>query len=572
MKRIMMLLTILVCSFVVAACSTTNDNPPTITILSSFDTEYLEGSEEPNWLQAVTVNCEVDGDINITENNVDTSAVDMNTVGTFDVIYEVKNSKGLTATKTLTITILEVPSTPIKVPSTPIITINPDFEIDYLIGSTEPNWLEAVTVYDEVDGEITLINEHIDTIYVDMDTIGTFSVIFKVVNSLGISATETLTITIFGPQGVFDDRILVGNTVSTTGSLAPVGVPFKAGMEAYFKMVNANGGVAGRRIDYIQYDDQFDPAMGLTYTQKLVEDDQVFALVGHFGTPTVGATHEYLNKYGIPRIYYASGISQLFDPNASGGARASFPVQPIYDGEGEYMVARAVKDLGASSIGVIYSNTDDGRGLLNGITLKANELNIPLKIIQVPQATIDMEMAAQVLVGENVDVILVAANQAHAKTAINALYDVDNTIPVITSYLNADFIWLSGVSWAIESFDIYASSWIDMLTQEEDFVLFFENIPQEYAANPFAFAGWLAAATFVEGLNRVGDGLLTWESYIEAMEETPLALPFSVIVDYRDGRRVGTQAMALLKATLVNGEYIWETVKPIESIEDILSK
>ena len=79
-------------------------------------------------------------------------------------------------------------------------------------------------------------------------------------------------------QGVTDTVVTVGNSAATSGALAPVGVPFNQGIQSYFDMVNANGGVAGRTINFITYDDQFTAATGLTYAEKLVEDD-IFILL-----------------------------------------------------------------------------------------------------------------------------------------------------------------------------------------------------------------------------------------------------------------------------------------------------
>lgn len=97
-------------------------------------------------------------------------------------------------------------------------------------------------------------------------------------------------------QGVSDDTILVGNTAATTGAYATVGVPFNAGMEAAFKAYNDAGGFQGKSIVLKHYDDGFDGAQGMTYTKQLVETDKVFAIVGHFGTNTVGATLDYLKE------------------------------------------------------------------------------------------------------------------------------------------------------------------------------------------------------------------------------------------------------------------------------------
>ncbi len=375
-------------------------------------------------------------------------------------------------------------------------------------------------------------------------------------------------------QGVTDDKVIVGNTAATSGGLAFVGGPFRDAMRAYFTMVNEAGGVAGRQIEYIQYDDEFNAAQGLSLTQRLVEDDEVFALVGHFGTPTVGATQEYLDGVGIPRVYYATGISALFQPNAVDGQRGSFPVQPIFDAEGEVMVARAIGEFNALRIGVIYTNDDAGRGLLNGIRIRATESSRVLVEAQVAPDASDMSTAALQMISGGVDVVILAANQIPASVAARALALQGNTKPVITSYVNADASWLGLVSEVLSSFDIYASAWIDVAGSPEDlqeYITEVSKIDPALAGNAFAFAGWIAAATFVEGLRRVGDDPLTWENYINAMESAPVELPFGVVVDYANSRRVGTQAMAFLKATLVAGVPAWSSVQPIQTIDDILN-
>jgi len=376
-------------------------------------------------------------------------------------------------------------------------------------------------------------------------------------------------------QGVYDDRVVVGNTAATSGGFASVGVPFNAAMQAYFDMVNADGGIGGRQIEFIHYDDEFDGAQGLTNTQRLVEDDQVFALVGHFGTPTVGATYEYLNELGVPRVYYATGISQLFNPAADGGERFSFPVQPIFDAEGEVMVARAVAEYDAEKIGVIYTNADDGRGMLNGIELRAQALGIELVTQQVAPDANDMSSAATALVSADVDAIIVAANQVPAEVAIKALYSASSEAPIFTSYVNAAESFIANLADEITSgqFPIYSNAWVNIFNADGSFnagyLLFAEQNP-DYAANSFAMAGWIAAHFFVEGLRRVGDDELTWDTYLEAMESAPVENPMGGIVDFADGRRAGTQSMALLQATVDGETYVWANHRAMEDIQAIL--
>lgn len=385
-------------------------------------------------------------------------------------------------------------------------------------------------------------------------------------------------------QGVTDTTVKVGNSAATSGGLAFVGLPFVAGIEAYFDMVNEDGGVNGREIEFVHYDDEFNGATGLTYAERLVEDDEIFAFVGHFGTPIIGATETYLTEVGIPRVYYATGVGTLYNAAATGNEKASFPVQPLYPAEGQVMVARAVGDFNASKIGVIYSNDDSGTSMLQGIEIEAATQGVTLVKQEVEYAATDLSAAALAIVTADVDFIIVAANQASAATAIKALEVAGSDVDCITSYVNASPSFAALIKDTLDSFDVYAGAWVeffeaDGVTVTDEYQLYIDTMTafnSDYVASVYAMTGWIAASFFVEGLERVGSDDLTWENYIMAMEESPIKNPFGGFIDYADGARVGTQSMALTKARVIPavGEtaeaYTWDVVERIQSIEDIL--
>ncbi len=385
-------------------------------------------------------------------------------------------------------------------------------------------------------------------------------------------------------QGVTETTVTVGNTAPVSGALAFVGLPFNQGMQAYFDMVNADGGVAGRTIELINRDDGFDAATGLTNTEQLVEDDQVFALVGHFGTPTVGATIDYVREQGIPQVYFATGISALFNEAAEGNDRSSFPVQPVYDAEGQVMVARAVGDFGASKIGVIYTNDDAGNGILNGVEIQAEEEDVTLVKAQVAADATDMSAAALTIIQGDVDFIIIAANQAPASIAIKALNAAGNDVDVIVSYVNAAPTFIALIKDDIANFDVYANAWVNIFAENgvdfsDGYNLFVEEISKVDAAltsNPYAMAGWIAASFFVEGLERVGEDTLNWENFIDAMEDGPIDNPLGGVVSFENGSRVGTQSMSLLLATIIPAEgetpesYVFAPYADMETIDEIL--
>ena len=385
-------------------------------------------------------------------------------------------------------------------------------------------------------------------------------------------------------QGVTDTTVTVGNSAVASGFLAFVGVPFNQGINAYFDMVNDAGGVAGRTIEFIEYDDEFNAASGITYAEKLLNDDEVFAFVGHFGTPTVSATLETLKDAGIPQVYYATGISALFNENATGTDKSSFPVQPIYDAEGQVMVARAIGEFGATKIGVIYTNDDAGMGISMGVRIQARIEGITLVEAQVAGDAVDMTAAAATIMAGDVDIVIVAANQIPAEVAIKALSAAGNTSDVLVSYVNAAPTFIANIAAELVNFDVYANAWLELFEEDgvtfssayDEYILEISKVDPALAGNPYAMAGWIAAAFFVVGLERVGTDVLTWDNYIDAMEESPVLNPFGGTVDYADGRRAGTQSMSLLLATVIPAEgdnpesYVFAPFRPLETINSIL--
>ncbi len=379
-------------------------------------------------------------------------------------------------------------------------------------------------------------------------------------------------------QGVTDTTVLVGNSAATSGGLAFVGLPFVAGIEAYFEMVNNDGGVNGRMIEFVHYDDEFNGATGLTYAEKLVEDDEIFAFVGHFGTPIIGATESYLEEVGIPRVYYATGVGTLFNQEATGNERASFPVQPLYPAEGQVMVARAVGDFNAAKIGVIYSNDDSGTSMLQGIEIEATNLGVELVVQEVEYAASDYSAAAIAIVEADVDFIIIAANQSSAGTAMKALQLAGSDVDCITSYVNASPSFGTLVKDVLPSFDVYAGAWVDFFEADGTtfsaaynlYVAEMTKFNPDYVASVYAMTGWIAASFFVAGLEAVGEDDLTWPNFIDAMESAPIQNPFGGFLDYSNGSRVGTQSMALTKLEGSDEVYAWVVTRPIQPIDEIL--
>ncbi|GAA0083876.1 ABC transporter substrate-binding protein [Clostridium sp. CTA-7] len=376
-------------------------------------------------------------------------------------------------------------------------------------------------------------------------------------------------------QGVTETSIKVGNSIATSGAFAPVGVPFKAGIEAYFKMVNEGGGVKGRKIEYVHQDDEFNPEKGKAILDKLVNDEKVFSIVGHFGTPVVGATLDDLKEIGIPSVYFATGTGILYNENATKGQGDNiFPVQPVYPMEGRIMAAWAKGEFKADKIGVIYTNDDAGKDLVKGVETEAKNMGgIEVISEQVAPGAEDVSSAVTKIKNANVDTVIIAGIQGTFPQIAKELAKQGNTKPAITTYVNVDKTMVEAVKADVAGkFDIYGNAWVDVTTpamaEFQKWVK--ETSTQDFSGNAYAMTGWIAADFFVRGLEKV-EGELTWENYIKAMEKEPIKNPFGGSIDFSGGKRLGTQEMSLAKMDLTSPTG-WAPYVGFKSINDILGK
>ncbi len=375
-------------------------------------------------------------------------------------------------------------------------------------------------------------------------------------------------------QGVTENTVKVGNSIATSGPLAPVGVPFKAGIEAYFKMVNEAGGVNGRIIEYVHQDDEFNPEKGKAALDRMINDEKVFALVGHFGTPIVGATLNDIKEVGIPAVYFATGTGILYNENATGQDRSVYPVQPVYPMEGRIMAAWAKGEFGASKIGVIYTNDDAGKDLLSGIKQEAEKIgNLEVIEQQVAPGAENVSAAVTKLKDENVDFVIIAAIQGTFPQIAKELGKQGMDKPALTTYVNVDQRMTEAVEADVAGkFDIYGNAWVDMTKPEiENYRQWIkETSNEDLSSNAYAMTGWIAAYFFVEGLERV-EGELTWESYMDAIESSPVQNPFGGAIDFSNGKRLGTQQMSLSKMN-PDTDSGWEGYIDFKGINDILGE
>lgn len=157
-------------------------------------------------------------------------------------------------------------------------------------------------------------------------------------------------------DGVTPNEVVIGMSNALTGPASGLGTGIKSGSMAYFDRVNAAGGVNGRKIKLISYDDGYEPEKVAATTQKLIGQDKVFALFGYVGTPTSKAAVPFAVKAGVPYVGPFSGAEFLRNPVT----KVVYNIRASYFDETEGMVEHLTKDLGIKKIGVFIQ--DDAYG------------------------------------------------------------------------------------------------------------------------------------------------------------------------------------------------------------------
>ena len=202
--------------------------------------------------------------------------------------------------------------------------------------------------------------------------------------------------------GVTATEIKIGNTNPYSGPASAYGTIGKA-IGAYFKKVNDEGGINGRKVNYISYDDAYSPPKAVEMVRKLVEQDQVAALFQTLGTPTNSAIHKYVNQQKVPHLFVATGATKWNDPQ-------HFPwtmgFQPNYQTEGRIYAQYILKNLPDAKIGILYQNDDYGKdyrkGLHDGLGEAAKKLIVMEQTYEVTDPTIDSQIVNLKNSGANV--------------------------------------------------------------------------------------------------------------------------------------------------------------------------
>jgi branched-chain amino acid transport system substrate-binding protein len=332
--------------------------------------------------------------------------------------------------------------------------------------------------------------------------------------------------------GVSDTEVKIGQTMPYSGPASSFALIGRA-MGAYFQKINAEGGVNGRKITLISLDDAYSPPKAVEQTRRLVEADEVFAIVGTFGSPSNFATQKYLNAKKIPSLFLGSGANRVSDPT---NYPWSMGWQPNNHAKGVIYAKYLLKQRPNAKVAVLFQNDDFGRdhlkGFRDGLGAKAASMIVREVSYEISEPTIDSQIVllkasgADVLVDISTPKFAAQAIKKVAETKWEVLHFLSDAAGSISSTLvPAGLDNSKGVitiSYRKEPTD---QAWAND-TGMKDFLTFMKShMPDVNPTDTYSQFGYATAQTFVHVLQNCGDDLTRENLMKQATSIKGLVLP-----------------------------------------------
>jgi branched-chain amino acid transport system substrate-binding protein len=315
--------------------------------------------------------------------------------------------------------------------------------------------------------------------------------------------------------GATDSEIKLGNIMPYSGPLSAYALIGRT-QDAFFRKLNAEGGINGRKISFISYDDSFSPAKTVEQARKLVESDEVLLIFQSLGTPTNNAIQKYLNDRKVPQLFVATGATKFGDPK-------NFPWtmgwQPTYQTEGRIYAKYILEKLPQARIGILYQNDDSGRdylkGLKDGLGAEATKRMIVGELPYEPaDPTVDRQIVTLKTLGA--DVFFNEASPKFAAQAIRKAAEIGwKPVQFIASISNSvgSVLRPAGLENAkgILSTNYFKDptdpTWKDDPAIKEWAAFMDQYFPEGDKTSTFSVYGYLTAQTMVQVLTQCGDEL-----------------------------------------------------------------
>ncbi|MDH6260157.1 ABC transporter substrate-binding protein [Bradyrhizobium sp. BR13661] len=313
--------------------------------------------------------------------------------------------------------------------------------------------------------------------------------------------------------GATDTEIKIGNIMPYSGPASAYGIIGKT-EEAYFKMINDKGGINGRKIVYVTYDDGYSPPKAVEQVRKLVESDEVLAVFNPLGTPSNTAIQKYLNAKKIPQLFVATGATKWNDPK-------NFPWtmgwQPSYQSEAQIYAKWLLKERPDAKVAILYQNDDFGKdylkGTKDGFGAKASSIILE-ESYEVSEPSIDGHIVK--IKAANPDVLLIYTTpkfgaQTIKKTAElgwKPLQIITNVSASVGSVMKpAGFEAAQGVLSAAYAKDGADPRWADDAGMKKWAEFLDKYMPGVDKTDSSVVYGYGAAQTLVKALEQCGDDL-----------------------------------------------------------------
>src|SRR4249920_434528 len=354
------------------------------------------------------------------------------------------------------------------------------------------------------------INEKGET---EMSTMKKLAVISTALGLLAATSSSVLAQKKYDP-GATDTEIKIGNIMPYSGPASAYGVIGKT-EEAYFKKVNAEGGINGRKINFVTYDDAYSPPKTVEQARKLVESDEVLLVFNPLGTPSNTAIQKYLNSKKVPQLFVATGATKWNDPQ-------NFPWtmgwQPNYQSETQIYAKYILKNNPKAKIAVLYQNDDYGKdylkGLKDGLGDKAASMIVMEESFETSEPSVDNHIVK--LKSTGADIFINISTPKFAAQAIKKMAEIqwkpihflNNVSASVGSVIKpAGFENSQDIISAAYLKDASDKQWDDDPGMKEFYAFMSKDFPEGDKLDGSTVVGYGVAQTLVQILKQCGDDL-----------------------------------------------------------------
>lgn len=332
--------------------------------------------------------------------------------------------------------------------------------------------------------------------------------------AVGIVCSATVATGKTYDQGASDTEIRIGQTMPLSGPASAYGSIGKV-QAAYVNMINAQGGVNGRKINLIQYDDAYNPTKTVEQVRRLVEQDGVLTTFQIVGTPPNAAVQKYLNGRKIPQLLASTGAARFTDPKNYPWTTA---YNPGFKSEARIYAKYILDNHPDAKIAILYQNDDQGKdyvnGLREGLGAKADKMIIAQESYEMADPTVDSQMVKLKNSGANLFYAITSPKfgaQAIRKAAQldwKPVYIIDtNSSPISATLAPAGLENAKGIISATYVKDPLDPQWTDDAGMKRYKAFMAKWAPNEDPDSGISLYGYLVSKLLIQVLNQAGDEL-----------------------------------------------------------------